>query len=69
MNVMNVRVLSLILLVVPGYCWGQSLDKSGTSGSTQKMAPPQTQEMQEPAAAGSFLTEREGFEPSNGFPR
>ncbi|MDB5306860.1 MAG: hypothetical protein JWO38_1062 [Gemmataceae bacterium] len=58
---MKVHVLSLILLVAPGYCWWQPLDKSGTSGSTQTTVPPQTREKKKPAIAGSFLAEREGF--------
>ncbi|MDB5311954.1 MAG: hypothetical protein JWO38_6156 [Gemmataceae bacterium] len=64
---MKVHVLSLILLVAPGYCWWQPLDKSGTSGSTQTTVPPQTREKKEPAIAGSFVAERAGFEPAVGF--
>ena len=61
------RFLSLVLLVVPGYCWGRALDKTGTSGAAAGAVSSQTLEKKKPAKAGSFLTERAGFEPAVGF--
>ena len=61
---MNGFVISLLMLVVPGWCWGPTLDKNGTTGSEFQVGDTKTPEKQEPARAGSFLTEREGFEPS-----
>jgi hypothetical protein len=42
----------------------QALDKSGTKGCDTQHAVPQLLKFQEPAVAGSWNTEREGFEPS-----
>ena len=64
---MIARGLSLMLLVAPGYCWGQSLDKTGTSGSRSAVSEAKTLEKKEPASAGSFTAERAGFEPAEGF--
>ena len=58
---MNGFVISLLMLVVPGWCWGPTLDKNGTTGSEFQVGDTKTPEKQEPARAGSFLTEREGF--------
>ena len=40
------------------------LDKNGTGGCKNRLALQQTAEKQEPAQAGSFEAEGEGFEPS-----
>ncbi len=42
----------------------QALDKSGTSGVVLLVEVPKLLNFQEPADAGSWNTEREGFEPS-----
>ena len=61
---MNGLVIGLMVLVVPG-CSGQTaLDKTGTSGFQSAGPASQTLKKQEPARAGSFGAEREGFEPS-----
>jgi hypothetical protein len=54
-------VLAVSLLVVPGWCRGPTLDKTGTTGSQTGVAGAETLEKQEPAGAGSSLAEREGF--------
>ncbi len=61
---MNGFVISLMMLVVPDVCWGPPLDKTGTTGSGFGSVGSKTLVKQEPADAGSFLAEREGFEPS-----
>jgi hypothetical protein len=60
---MNGLVIGLVLLVVPGCSRGPTLDKTGTSGFQSGAADPGTLKKQEPAGAGSFVAEREGFEP------
>jgi len=64
---MNGLVLYVLLLVVPGCSQGASLDKTGTSGMRFEGIASKTLEKQEPAEAGSFLTERAGFEPAVRF--
>ena len=52
---------SLVWLVVTGCSGAATLDKNGTSGSQNDPKFTKMPEKQEPAEAGSFLTEREGF--------
>jgi len=52
---------SLVWLVVTGCSGAATLDKNGTSGSQNDPMFTKMPEKQEPAEAGSFLTEREGF--------
>jgi len=51
---------SLVWLVVTGCSGAATLDKNGTSGSQNDPMFTKMPEKQEPAEAGSFLTEREG---------
>jgi hypothetical protein len=53
--------LILVLLVIPGSCRAQTLDKTGTSASPTAAVASQTLENIEPAKAGSLSTERAGF--------
>ncbi len=59
---MNAVLIGLCLLVVPGCYRERTLDKTGTSGFQSAGAALQTLEKQEPARAGSFGAEREGFD-------
>ena len=61
---MNGLVIGLLVLVVPGCYRELTLDKTGTSGFKYTGVASQTLKKQEPAGAGSFTAEREGFEPS-----
>ena len=61
---MNGLVIGLVMLVVPGCSGCVALDKTGTSGFKSVGVASQTLKKQEPAGAGSFGAEREGFEPS-----
>lgn len=58
---MNGIALILLMLVVPGWAGAEPLDKTGTSGSPNAPMLAEVPEKQEPAEAGSFLAEREGF--------
>ncbi len=58
---MNGLALGVLLLVVPGCCRGQPLDKTGTTGPRTGVAGSQTPKKKEPASAGSFAAERAGF--------
>ena len=62
---MNGLVIGLMVLVIPGYCRGQPLDKTGTTGSRTEVGDQQTPRKQEPDEAGSFVAERAGFEPAD----
>ena len=59
-------VIGLMLLVVPGCSGTVTLDKTGTSGFKSACPVSQTLKKQEPARAGSFGAEREGFEATLG---
>ncbi len=59
---MNGLVIGLLLLVVPGCSGPATLDKTGTSGFKSTGPVSQTLKKQEPAGAGSFTAEREGFD-------
>jgi hypothetical protein len=59
---MNGLVLVVSLLVVPGWCRGPTLDKTGTTGSPTGATGAEALEKQEPAGAGSCSAERAGFE-------
>ena len=61
---MNGVMLTALVLVVPSYCLGSALDKTGTNDLMRMQLVTQVLNEQEPAKAGSFLAEREGFEPS-----
>jgi len=54
-------VVGLILLVVPGWHREAALDKTGTSGCKSAVPALEALKKQEPAGAGSFQAEREGF--------
>ena len=58
---MNGIVIGLILLVVPSCSGCVTLDKTGTSGFKSVGVASQTLKKQDPARAGSFGAEREGF--------
>jgi hypothetical protein len=58
---MNGLVSAVLMLVVPGCCGGPTLDKTGTLGCEKRTREMKTLKKQEPANAGSFLAEREGF--------
>lgn len=58
---MNGLVVSLVLLVVPGWYPEAALDKTGTSGCESAAPALEALKKQEPAGAGSFQAEREGF--------
>ena len=60
-------LVTLVLLVGPGCCRDQTLDKNGTSGCESAVPALEPLKKQEPAGAGSFLAERAGFEPAVGF--
>ena len=51
---MKMLLMILAILVLPGYCQGQTLDKTGTSGSATNAVPSETLEKIGPAKAGSF---------------
>lgn len=57
---MAVGILSLVLLVIPGCCWGESLDKTGTRSAEKLQGLLEPQKSQKPAGAGSWYAEREG---------
>ena len=57
-------VIGWLVLVVLGCDPVVTLDKTGTTGLRSEGPNSQALKKQEPAAAGSFLAEREGFEPS-----
>ena len=59
---MNGIVIGLILLVVPSCSGCVTLDKTGTSGFKSVGVASQTLKKQDPARAGSFGAEREGFD-------
>jgi len=59
---MSSLVVGLAMPVVPGCCWGQSLDKTGTTGVVTDSIATDRLKKQEPALAGSFTAEREGFD-------
>ena len=69
-SVMNGLVIGLVSAgrsrLLPGADPGQNRDKRVPIGRGRVR---KRLKKQEPADAGSFLAEREGFEPSNGFPR
>ena len=54
-------VIGLMLLVAPGCYREQTLDKTGTSEFRSAGPDSRTLKKQEPATAGSFQAEREGF--------
>jgi len=62
---MNGLVVSLVLLVVPGWYREAALDKTGTSGCESAAPALEALKKQEPAGAGSFEAEREGFSDRN----
>ena len=66
---MNRLVVCMAMVVVSSCDHLQTLDKTGTTLSQMGRISSQTLKKHEPANAGSFIAEREGFEPSNGFPR
>lgn len=63
---MNGFGLAAVLLVVPGWCRGDPLDKTGTTGWQNGAGGVKTLENKEPAGAGSFGAERAGFDPDTG---
>ena len=67
-NVMTIVAGTILaLLSDPIQAEEGNLDKTGTAGCEYGHVGQQTAEKQEPANAGSFDTEREGFEPSVDF--
>ena len=58
---MNAILIGLCLLVVPGWDREAALDKTGTSGCESTGPALEARKKQEPAGAGTFRAEREGF--------
>jgi hypothetical protein len=64
---MKTIALGVVLLVVPGWCQAEALDKTGTTTSESGIRIQKCGENMEPANAGSMVAERAGFEPAVRF--